>query len=187
MPTVKIPVKIAYTGAGGPGVNVFNGRVGDVDTDLPDLLAALATFYENLKSIWMTSTTITIGESMILDPYGSPTYIDDDVTVITGTANTNALSPLLAICVSWRTVAASRSGRGRTFLGPLGAQASGPDGTLNDTVLGSVRSEAQTLVSASQATNGWALGVYSTKDALLRDWVGSSVKDQFSYLSSRRD
>lgn len=187
MPTIKIPVRIDYPNSGGPGYNVFHARVNDVETDLEDALDALESFYNTLPSLWGSTTSLTIGEGMINDPYGSPTYLPDDVRVITGTGTPTALPQLLAICISWRTPSATRTGRGRTFLGPLVTGTAQADGTPIDAIVTAVRDSAQFLVGQSTGANGWAFGVYSQKDALFRDWVGSSVKDRFSYLSSRRD
>lgn len=187
MPTVKIPVKINYELGGGPGYNIFNARIADTDTDLENCLDAIEAFYVSLLGLYSTTTQIVIGEGMIADPYGSPTYLPDDVRTQTGASATASMATLLCITVGWRTTAATRSGRGRTFLGPLVVGTNEGNGTPSDAVITAVRAAAEDLVDASQAANGWAVGVYSHKDALLRDVVGSSVKDRFTFLSSRRD
>lgn len=191
MPIIRVPVKIVHTGDGGPGYNVWHVRmVSDDPADAGDLgfaLDALETFYSDIRSLYPNSTRIQIGEGMIKDPLGSPEYVADDFRELVGTGGTTSASQLLALVVAWRTTSATRSGRGRTFIGPLGGTITEADGTPNNTQLAGLRTAANALVSASGGTNFWAFGVLSTKQGLLRDFTGSSVKDQFAYLSSRRD
>lgn len=187
MATVKVPVVVDYAAAGGPGYNIFHARIEDMNTDVDEMLSALETFYTTLSSLWATTTTITIGTGMIQDPYGNPTYVNDDVRTVTGTGVALAMSPLLCINIGWRTASATRRGHGRTFLGPLVQGTQQNDGTPVNDVIDGVRGTAADLVADSLSANGWALGVYSQKDGLLRDFTGSSVRDRFTFLSSRRD
>lgn len=186
MATYKVPVTIQHPGAGGTAYNIFNLRCQD-EADLGDALGALHDFYEALTGCYPDGTTILVGDGIIKDPYGAPTYVGftPDPLEATGLA---AQSPqLLAIVVSWRTTSATRSGRGRTFLGPLTPAVFDSDGTIASVYLGGIQSAAEDLVSASTGLGGWAYGVYSHKDSVIRDWTASSVKDRASYLSSRRD
>lgn len=187
MTIFKIPVKLAYTQGGSPGVNVWHARIVNEETDLENALDALAAFYNAVKVNMRNSTQITIGSGMIRDPYGNPTYVDDDVTVLTGGGSSASLSPLLAYCINWKTASASRSGRGRTFIGPLTIDNNEVDGTPAAAPLNAVRTAATNLVATSQGIGGWSFGVYSQKQGILRDFTGSSVADKFAYLSSRRD
>lgn len=190
MSILRIPVRIDYPYAGGPGFNIWHARF--VDSTPPpallgDALDALELFYSTIDSTIVTGTTFTLGEGMILDPLGSPTYVDDDSRTVTGSDGAGSMSNLLCITVGWRTISATRSGRGRTFVGPMGIGTAGNDGTPADSVLTTIRGAATDLIDTSTNANGWAFGVLSTKQALLRDFTGSTVKDRYTFLSSRRD
>jgi hypothetical protein len=133
-------------------------------------------------------TDVILGEGMILNPFSNPTYVQDDRRIISvANANPNTNSTLLAVCISWRTSAASRSGRGRTFIGPLNKTAAEIDGSPTAGVLSSLRNAADDLVAAVGNADGTGLGVYSVKQGVLRDFTGATVADRFAYLSSRRD
>jgi hypothetical protein len=112
---------------------------------------------------------------------------DDARTVVSTNDQQNTPATLLAVVISWRTTSASRSGRGRTFLGPMGIQSLQSDGTPAAGLISAVRTAAQTLVDAQGNVDGTSLGVLSVKQGLLRDFTGSTVHDKWAYLSSRRD
>lgn len=187
----RIPVKLeGTTTPGGPWMNVMHVRlVDDTETgELDSALNALQQFYESVRGFIPNTVSITLGEGMIRDPLGSPEYVNDDRRVLQGgAAEGQHLSALLAVTVSWRTSSATRSGRGRTFVGPLGWSAQEGDGTPSAGVIAAINAAANGLVSDSSGTNGWAFGVLSTKQGLFRDVTGHSVRDRFAFLSSRRD
>lgn len=192
MGIVRIPVTVTNNLPGGPFMNVLHVRtVGGGDDDAVDVghaLDALVSFYTSIRTLYPNGSVIKMGEGMILDPLGSPTYFPDDSrTVTTGAVAGGTTSTLLSIVVSWRTMSASRSGRGRTFIGPLNGDAITTDGTPADSAVNMIRNAAAALVEDSDSLNGWALGVLSTKEGILRDVTGSSVRDRWSFLSSRRD
>lgn len=193
MAIVRIPVKIEGTGqTGAPWMNVWNARTvsdggNDFDEQVAEALNALETFYNSLKAYIPTGYSIRLGEGMIKNPGPGATYVNDDVHIVTATGTGNRLSPLLAVCISWRTTSATRSGRGRTFVGPLIEGTNEANGTPSAAVITGVKNAASALVTASSAPFGWSLGVYSQKQNLLRDFTSSSVQDRYAYLSSRRD
>jgi hypothetical protein len=179
-------VSITHPGLGGVAYNVFHMRVTDF-ADFGDAMGALVDFYESLDGFYITGTDILVGDGVIADPYGTPTYAAWNPVLVEGAGTGDVAPQLLAAVVSWRTTSATRSGRGRTFIGPVTAAVWGADGTIDNTYLASLTNAAAALVSASTGANGWAFGVYSHKDSVLRDFIGSGVKDRASYLSSRRD
>lgn len=193
MAIVRIPVKVSEPGqSGGPWMNVWNARtVSDTGNDfseqVSETLDALEAFYNSLRPILVSGTDIVLGEGMIRDPLGSPTYVNDDRRVVTGAAVGDRLTALLAVVVSWRTSSATRSGRGRTFVGPFTEGSNGVDGTPELGTLNTIRSASADLLQASSAPYAWSLGVLSTKQKVLRDFTAFTVADRWSYLSSRRD
>lgn len=191
MAIFRVPARIEYTAPGGPGVNVWHVRTtgtlpSDDTSELHNAIDALKVFYDAIKASYNSATKITLGENIVKDPLGSPEYETDYSQVVTGTASGNIAPTLLAVVVGWRTVSATRSGRGRTFLGPLAGGAMDTDGTITGANLTTIRTAAAALVTASLAPGGWSVGVLSHKDGLFRDAIGSSVRDRMSYLSSRR-
>lgn len=190
MSIVRIPVRIDYPYDGGPGYNIWHARFVDSTPAALSLSAAvdaLVDFYEAVDAYIVTGTTFTVGEGMILDPLGSPTYLDDDSHTVTGSAGGTSMSNIMCCTVGWRTTSATRSGRGRTFLGPMGMSSATGNGTPADATLTTLRAAASDLVDVSTGANGWAFGVLSTKQGLLRDFTGSTIKDRYTFLSSRRD
>lgn len=191
MAIVRVPVTIEHPFAGGPAMNVWHARLVDNNPEtwqLGDALDALYDFYNAVRLLYPNTTVIRFGEGMIRDPLGSPEYVDDDSrSIVVSGGQTGTVATKLAIVASWRTTSASRSGRGRTFVGPLQTATAQGDGTPRAQDVTTVRQAGEALVSASQGANGWAFGVLSVRQGLLRDFTGVSVRDRFAFLSSRRD
>lgn len=188
----RVPVTITHPSLPGPAMNVFHVRTigpsGDDADQLGDALDALEEFYNGFGGFMPAGTQVTLGEGMIKDPLGNPEYQDDDSRILNfNTGPAGPTSVLLAVVVSWRTSSASRSGRGRTFTGPFQTGLADPDGTPNAALLNAVRASGVGLVNSSGGPGGWAVGILSVKQGLLRDITGSTVRDRWSFLSSRRD
>ena len=188
MAIVRVPVRIEYPMDGGPGFNIWHvsTQPGGQPGDLGEALDALTTFYTALKGYYPMPGKITIGEGMINDPLGSPTYVDDDSRSITTSGPTAGTPAFVALVCGWRTASATRSGRGRTFLGPFVTGALESNGTPAPSTMLAVRNAATALVDDSQSANGWAIGVLSTKQGTFRETTGVTVRDRWAILSSRR-
>jgi hypothetical protein len=190
--TIKVPVTIVYGGGSSPALNIWHGRMDadppgtGVDGQVQDIIDALETFYTTIKSSYASGTNITIGEGTIIDPYGSPTYANPTPAVVTGTKPGGVEPALLAVTATWYTTSATKSGRGRTFLGPFGVDVAASDGTVAPTDLDNMRSAAAALVAASQGLNSWELGVYSPTQNLFRGFTAFAVRDRFAVMRSRR-
>lgn len=189
MAIIRVPVRIDYPIAGGPGVNVLHisTQPGGQPGDLGEALDSIETMYRAMALLWASGTVITIGEGMIEDPLGAPTYLDDDSRTVGGTGTGGSTSALLAVVAGWRTASATRSGRGRTFFGPLAKATVEEDGTVAPTPLGVMRQAVNAFVDDSRSANGWAFGVLSTTQGTFREVTGVSVRDRLAFLSSRRD
>lgn len=189
MAIVRVPVRIEYVMAGGPGFNIWhvNVGIGGGDADLDEALSALESFYTKIKQLYSQGAKIVIGEGMISDPLGDPTYLDDDSRTVLSSGASSSAPAMVALVAGWRTASATRSGRGRTFLGPVSGGALQTDGTPEPVILGTVRTAASALVADSQSANGWALGVLSTKQGTFREFTGVTVRDRWAVLTSRRD
>lgn len=188
MPIHKVPVRIVHPGSGGDAYNIWHLRTVQNDQDyVVDALGALKAFYTTCKGLYPNQTQIHVGDGVIDDPYGSPTYNPYVPQTVVGTGQVAQAPQLLALVVTWRTTAATRSGRGRTFLGPLELAALDGDGTIKEAWLSEARTAAQDLMSQSTLPGGWSFGVYSHKDKVLRDFTSFTVRDRCSVLRSRRD
>jgi hypothetical protein len=187
MATYRLQVQIDWPGAGGPGMNTWHARVDEPAASINNVSEALHTYYSVVCGVFHSSVVLSMQPEAIKDPYGSPQYASVAAWTTPGTCGGKMLPPATQLVTSWRTLSATRSGHGRTFLGPCGSDFSDDNGTPRDAFLGNYRDAAQALVSASLADNGWALGVYSRKDGVLRDFSSSKVRDVFAVLRSRRD
>lgn len=188
---VRIPVRLEHQSLPTPAMNVWHCRTVEglpgATGDVANCLDALEEMYRYLGGIMPNGTSVTMGEGMIADPLGDPTYFPDDARTFSATTGpAGTASPILAIVASWRTTSASRSGRGRTFFGPIVTGMSDENGTPTAAALSAVKTATESLLSESQGPGGWALGVLSTKQGILRDFTGVSVRDRFAFLSSRR-
>jgi len=189
MPIFRVPVTIDWTTAGGgPGKNILHvsTQPGGQPGDLGEAITALASFYDKLKTLYPSSATITVGDGVIEDPLGSPSYADVEPIVVPGMGSAVIGPTLLTLVASWRTSSATRSGRGRTFIGPLVKTVQDTDGTVNGADLTIARDAVTDLVDDSRSANGWALGILSTKDGTFREVLQGVVHDRWGVLRSRR-
>lgn len=191
MATFKVPVRIEGPMLPGPAFNIFHIRnqVGEEENDAIDqFLIDIEAFYDSLERMYPQSLSFILGEGIIRDPYGAPTYMADRTKTVSLGAAAAPAAAFQALTVSWRTTSATRSGRGRTFLGPVGRDLTEGNGTPDSICVSEARAAAVALVGKSVSPlRGWSLGVFSVQQGVLRDVTGSSVADRWSYLSSRRD
>lgn len=204
MAIYRIPVKLDWKGGTGqPGVNIWHVRIGlatdpandSVLDQVDGPLARLDAFYRTRLPDFGHETVITVGDGVteVSDP-NQPRAVEVTPRTMASTV-TDGLPPMLAFVFSWQTTLAARSGKGRTFWGPLttGA-ANASDGTPNAAMIADLRTYGNALVADSEAANGWAFGVYglaqpgnSLSGYVLRDFVGCKVNSKYAVLRSRRD
>jgi hypothetical protein len=117
---------------------------------------------------------------------GEPTFEAVDGFTLGPVAGTSTLAPVLQAVVGWRTTSATRSGRGRTFVGPLAVAASDADGTPAAGFLTALQNGAQAIVAHNDGVDTGAVGVWSPTQNLFRDITGFRIRDVFAVLRSRR-
>lgn len=192
MPSYAAQVDIDFPIGSGGGTNVWHFRTGVdflPDDDINPIMGWVEDFYQAVAQVVPSGTTFSwdgqIREILTSAPAYTPAATGWSVTgTVQGSTYTAAAGQA---CVTWRSELASRSGRGRTFIGPLASTSVEANGTLSSNALLSLRNAASALVGQSNTNdNVGALGVFSRTDNLLRDIVGSSVTDQVAILRSRR-
>lgn len=191
MSVYRFPVTLTYPGAGGPGLNVWHLRTtGDAVPsagELEGLSNIIRDFYA-AQVLWFAQG-MTISYQGVATTVGLEPEYDSSAPAwtVTSTSSSGMAPPLLAVCVNWLTTNASRSGRGRTFLGPYTPAAIQADGTVSNGALTDARDAAAALVAASTGSANGAVGVWSPTDQVLRDVVGTATRDRFAVMTSRRD
>lgn len=187
MPTASLAVGLEWNNApGGPGVNVWHFRFQNTWGDAEGCVQALSTFYESLKTLYAVGVTIRFPDHAV-QVGGDHQEYSNSVQSFFGGTGAGGYAPLpTALVAGWRTSTATRSGRGRSFIGPLAGAVVGPDGTPADDAVAKLQAAATKLVADSKAQNLAALGVYSPTTGLFRDFQSARVRDVFATLRSRR-
>lgn len=191
MAVYAVPIRITWNyGTGSPGANVWHGRSTSEwppEADGQSMIDALEQFYTDCAGFYpegvevafdgvITGVGLDAGDSAQFPPW-----------TVAGTATGNKESTALQLVVSWGTNSGGRSGRGRTFIGPLSAGIAGADGTPTQGAVDLLQDAAQDLIDASDSFANGAIGVWSPKDQVVRDFVTSAVRRKYGVLRSRRD
>lgn len=190
MAIVAIPVTLSgWEGGGAPGVNVWHARgdsAGPVGSFVDQLLW-IEEYYNTISEAFHATVTINFAGDMFgVGPDEGNVYTGDPWTVA-GSGGGDMLSPGLAILQKWRASTGGRSGRGRTFLGPLSEGLNQSNGTVTEDARDLIQGAAETLIESSDSFANGALGVWSPTDGVLRDFIDASVNNEFAFLRSRRD
>jgi hypothetical protein len=203
MTILRVPINIAFPGAGSPGANIWHIRTvtGPGGAELAEantLIGYIRAFYFSNVTEFPATTVFSIGT---VTEEETSREISPTFATVTGTGVGSA-PQALAMVVTWRTEIAARRGRGRTFVGPLSTATMQNDGTPSTSSRNAIVTAASTLVSASLAYGNGAIGVYGYQNAksggadvprdpddpkIFRDFTGSAVRDLFGVLRSRRD
>ena len=203
MAIFRVPVNIAFPGAGSPGANIWHIRTADavIGTELAQantLIGYIRQFYFSNITEFPATTVFSLGT--VTEEETSREIVPTWSTV-TGTGVGSA-PQALAMVVTWRTAIAARRGRGRTFVGPLSTATMQNDGTPSTSSRNAIVAAAAALVTSSMAYGNGAIGVYgydgpktpgvdNPRDPedpkIFRDFTGSAVRDLFGVIRSRRD
>jgi hypothetical protein len=191
MPTYRTAITLDHPNLGGTGTNTWHVRttVGGPgeDIELGGLTDILQTFYASGETLWAPGTIIRFnGEwTDVAGDNEVDSGVDPWTVTIDGTPS--SMPPANCVVVGWRTSSGGRSGKGRTFLGPIDRDAAEDNGTIASGPLTLARERAAALVESSDSFANGAFVVYSQQESLARDFTGSAVRDQFAVLRSRRD
>jgi hypothetical protein len=173
------------------------------------VLAPFKTFYDAFASQRATGSSVTIGARVLMadplqwqKPVGSPgkpgytpgKWLTEPVitpaTPLTSTAGSGglALPPQLASVVSWRTVVSGRSGRGRTYLGNLGANMQ-VGSQIQSSSVTTINNAAAALIAAvsalTPASGPVKLCIWSPTKGVIRDVLTGASDTTFDTMRSR--
>jgi hypothetical protein len=166
------------------GANVFHFQVTTPELDGAQAsVDALETFYDSIKGVYTSTTTITIG-SVVATVGETPNRFVDGVTpaVVNGTGATDAQPNNSAALITWRTGLAGRSRRGRSYLGPFRNGITDGDGrNLQSSFRDAFQAAADQLVDDASGPGGTTLVVWSevlqvataVANGLARTYLGS--------------
>ncbi len=191
MPTGRLPVNITWSGASGsPGVNVWHARADSIDqfnADFEDLSDILETFYGSFGSL--VPAAVTFSFDGVVEGVGDDTGSTWTVPSwsVTGAQTGEFMPPADCLLISWRGATGGRSGRGRTFIGPLHESCLQDNGSPEEAKRAVLQGAADALISASSGFANGALGIYSRAQDTFRDFVAADVPNYFAVLRSRRD
>lgn len=190
MALYRAVVRLGFAIGSGAGTNTWHLRTLAEDpdgTDVAGLMDLVKTFYDaagdQVPSAYTWTWDGTVQQIATQEPHVVAT--STPWTVLGNAAGGYTGAPSMSV-VTWRTELATRSGRGRTFIGPLAALAVETNGTLSPTGLAQLRNGATNLINSSVGFANGALVVWSETDQLARDFVAFSVTDQVAVLRSRR-
>lgn len=192
MTLVRMPVDITWSGAeGSPGVNIWHlrssGSADPFGDDFDLTSEAIRDFYTAIRTIYPTTVNISfVGELGGVGPDTGDTYTATDWG-LDGSTGTNFLPPSQCLLVNWKANTGGRSGRGRTFLGPLSPNTLQENGSPTEAARTLVLDAANDLISTISGLTDGAAGIWSPTDGVLRDFTSADVPNIFAVLRSRRD
>lgn len=188
MPTATMVVDLAWTSASGsPGVNVWHMRFDSTTTDPDNLSEIVRDFYLELQDLYPPEVNIQfLGDLSGVGDDTGDFYTATDWG-LDGSGSSNFLPPSQCALASWRATTGGRSGRGRTFLGPLAEEALEANGTPTEAARTTIQTAMNNLLDASTGFSNGALGIWSRTDGVFRDFVTGSCPNYFAVLRSRRD
>lgn len=188
MPTFRTSVRIEYDAmAGGPGYNVWHCRAEDISGPSGPTAGVLHDLYEALAAEYPVGATI-VGPEEYVDVESHEVVPEPDPWTVAGTGGGGFIPAQASIVTSWYSTVATRSGRGRTFFGPLCRNCvDGADGTPTGETMSDVRTATEAFVAANGDLVGSAWGIYSPTDGVIRDIVRARTRDRFASLRSRAD
>jgi hypothetical protein len=192
MPIWRMPVVITSPVLPDPGVNIWHLRsVAEpeaADGQVAALSELVRLFYNTIKEIFNVATRVQFDGDVTRVDEGDPFLISGVPTwSLVGGNAVAPLPPQDCLVVAWRTQNPTKSGRGRTFLGPMTQASVEANGTPTEPHRTLVQGACSALVTGNDAFGNGAVGVWSPTQQIFRDFKSGSVANRFAILSSRRD
>lgn len=193
MTLYHLPVRLTFNGGGSPGVNIWDIRTtgtepGSTDVDLDEASQAIEDFY----GVLFAGDIFPGGYRADFD--GVATTIEANPQFVTSAPWANATGSSFAsaptstqMIATLRTSSASRRGRGRKFIGPVGVSTVGTQGTPTPGAVATLQNACNGLIAFNDNFANGAIGVYSQVDQVFRDATSMQARNYFAVLRSRRD
>lgn len=179
MSVVEITTRLDGGGSGssGPFYNIWHIFLGTPDTAAVNgAIGALKTFYQSCSNSFVNSTSITVGAKTVLIDQVPPLFVASTPQTVIGTGGAAFGPPQVAMVVSWKSVQATRAGRGRTYLGPLSPTTFAVSGSLSSGSTSSAQSAGTNLIAAIKALDSANyLAVYHRRTRTNTPITGCSV------------
>ena len=125
-------ITVAINGGAGspPDYNVhFVSTADQLPATMTAVLTQFKNFYDAVKAWFPNGQIFTIGAQVLDMETTPPTVLAVPPQTVTGTDFSGYCPPQCAVVVSWKTILASRSGRGRSYIGPVGRAGETTNGT----------------------------------------------------------
>jgi len=181
-------LQTVWTGVGGaPHYTTVRALDGGA-TSAQDLADAWIAFLQAIDIFWVNNLTATVQTEVRVVNVGTGAL--EGVEVVTGATvpgvSTADQTPRVAQClIQWRTaqVVNGRFLRGRTFLPGFNVGTTDDDGTVDNSIVAAVATEANDFVTA--LSNDAA--VWSRTHGVAASISLATVWDEFAFMRSRRD
>lgn len=116
----------------GPFYNIMHVSVPNDDPATATAITGLfTTFYTAIKGIFTTASSLQPAAKIVRVDVDPAVYIPNTPGSVAGTQSVTWAPAQICMVLSWRTAIATRHGRGRTYLGPLGAATLSGNGDLS--------------------------------------------------------
>lgn len=190
----RATVKITSPVLGGTGSNTFVFSYDGDDNPQPEIDGLqvaddrLQAFFTAIGNIYCNDTVTDFdGEWRQLDP-GATNVRSTAGWAVGGSGGAASLPPVCCLVAGWRTTVPGRSGRGRTFLGPLSVNTLESNGTPVEASRTIVQVQAeQHLIDHPDFDGVGRYGIWSTKNDGFAPIVSVSTRNEFAVLTTRRD
>jgi hypothetical protein len=181
---VEIVCQLTGASGSGPHYNIFHiNASSDATGSSAAAVSAIKDFYTTLKPYYRNVSTMSVGFKVIDRSTVPWTFLAVTPLAVVGGAG-GPFPPQLAAVITWRTASVGKSYRGRTFLGPMDAVATG--GALWIAAFGAAMIAASNaLVAASNAAATWKLVVYSPKHNTFAPVTSAASSQNMRTMRSR--
>lgn len=177
---------------GGTGTNTHHfrtttGEISVAETQLQEFTNHLHLFYVAIIGRLAVNTIVSNEGIYVRVDDDSGDLIDTTGDATAPSSGSFPMPPQDCLTVTWRTSHAGRSGRGRTFLGPLSVSCLQNNGTPDETARTEIGAAAFALYNHFAGGGDGAPCVWSLHDGVGRDIIGADTHNEFASLRSRRD
>lgn len=176
-----------------PGTNTWHAQTplpaSDDDNQglLLDLENNLAAFYVALDE-YMAGSSAAVFDGVWTEIPGEDGFVRHTAGWNAGAASALApMPPADCLAIQWRAATGGRSGRGRSFLGPLGTSTLQDNGTPTEAFRTDMKAAGDELITAQGDSGDGQFCVWSEKDQTGRPFATCLVPNKFASLRSRRD